>query len=56
MEASWPDIEGRIDGWWGEVRRYIHRVAMQHEFSGVLVLNLSGNSRDATAPHRKTLP
>ena len=50
------EVASRIDGWWSEVQRSIHRVVMQNEFSGVLVLNLSGNSREAAAPHRKTLP
>ena len=46
MEASWPVVDGRIDGWWG----VSNRLVMQRESTGALVLNLS--AIHAMQPHR----
>ena len=48
MEASWPAVGGRIDGWWGVSA---HRLVMQRESTRALVLNPSGKTSDAHAAH-----
>ena len=53
MEVSWLVVEGRVDGWRGGLP---HRLAMQRESTGALLLNPSGYDSDAAAAHSKSLP
>lgn len=53
MKASWSVSDGRIDDWWSDYG--FHRVVMQRGLLRVLVLNLSGYSSGAHAPHRISL-